>query len=169
MKTFLFTIISIFSLSLSFAQLSSRGTEDTIYTQNVTQVIDTNNLDNPIRDGTFSVIDNEKTKNNWEDPQQVNWIINIWQIDQHQEAQENVLNIIKNIINYALGALWLIALIYLIAHWFMIVTAAGDDEKYKKGLKGIKYAAIAMIGIGLSFFVISMVFRIINYISGQWV
>jgi hypothetical protein len=31
-----------------------------------------------------------------------------------------------------LGLLSFVALLYLIAHGFMMVTAAGDDEKYKK-------------------------------------
>jgi len=41
----------------------------------------------------------------------------------------------------------LVALIYLIYHGFLIVTASGDDTQYKQGLKGIKFAAIAIVGI----------------------
>lgn len=159
--------MSIFCISIASAQIASRSTDESIYNQNISQAVGSDDLDNPLRDGSFSIIDNEFTKDNWEDTQQVKWVINIWEINEHQEAQESVLNIIKNIINYALAMLWFVALVYLLVHGFMIVTAAGDDEKYKKGLKGIKYATIAMVGIGLSFFVISMVFRLINYISGQ--
>jgi hypothetical protein len=47
----------------------------------------------------------------------------------------------------------------------MMVTAAGDDEKYKKWLKGIKYATIALIGIGISFFLMSFIFWLVNRIT----
>jgi len=46
-----------------------------------------------------------------------------------------------------------------------MLTAAGEEDKYKKGLKGIKYAAIAMAGVGLSFFMISFIFRLINLLT----
>jgi hypothetical protein len=61
-----------------------------------------------------------------------------------------------------LGFLGLIALIYLIYNGFLILTAAGDDTQYKKGLQSIKYAAIALGGIGASWLIISLIFRIIQ-------
>jgi hypothetical protein len=60
--------------------------------------------------------------------------------------------------------LGLVALIYLIYHGFLIVTAAGDDTQYKKGLKGIKFAAIAMVGVGASWLIVSGIFRLIALI-----
>jgi hypothetical protein len=65
-------------------------------------------------------------------------------------------------INYALASLSLVALIYLMYHGFIILTAAGDDSKYKEGMKGIKYALIAIGGIGLSWIFISTIFRVVN-------
>lgn len=47
------------------------------------------------------------------------------------------------------------ALVYLIYHGFIMLTASGDDTQYKKGLKGIKFAAIAIVGIGASRLIIS--------------
>ncbi|MEI7557973.1 MAG: hypothetical protein WCJ45_03990 [bacterium] len=44
------------------------------------------------------------------------------------------MDVIKNIVNYALGMVALVALIYLIYHGFLILTAAGDDTQYKKGI-----------------------------------
>lgn len=50
----------------------------------------------------------------------------------------------------------------MIYHGVLIITAAGDDAQYKKGMKGIKFAAIAIIGIGLSWIFVSSIFRLIN-------
>jgi threonine/homoserine/homoserine lactone efflux protein len=43
------------------------------------------------------------------------------------------LEIIQNVINYALGLLAVIALVYLLYHGFLIATAGNDDSKAKKG------------------------------------
>jgi len=157
-------ILSILIFGSTVLALQVPWPKTTIYNSNIEKAIDTNNIDNPIRDGTFMIIDNEKTRDG-ESERSIWWVVNIWQITEHDEAKENVLQIIKNIINYALGMLWLVALVYLIAHWFMMVTAAGDDEKYKKWLKGLKYAAIALIGIGVSFFLMSFIFRLVKLIT----
>jgi hypothetical protein len=45
-----------------------------------------------------------------------------------------------------------------------MVTAAGDEERYNKWLNGIKYASIALAGIGLSWLIISLIFYIIDFI-----
>ena len=58
----------------------------------------------------------------------------------------------------------MVALVYLIYHGFIMLTAAGDDAQYKKGLKGIKFAAIAIVGIGLSRLIVSGIFRLIDLI-----
>ena len=50
---------------------------------------------------------------------------------------------------------------YLIYHGFLMVTATGDDTQYKKGIKGIKFAAIAIAGIGASWLIVSAIFRLI--------
>ena len=76
--------------------------------------------------------------------------------------QSVTLGFVANLLSYALGLLALIALIYLIYHGFLMVTAAGSDEQYNRGLKGIKYAAIALAGIGISWFLISFVFGFLD-------
>lgn len=86
------------------------------------------------------------------------------EISSHENAQTKVMNVIKNIINYALSMIALIALVYLIYHGFLILTAAGDDTQYKKGLKGLKYAAIAMGGIGVSRLIVSAIFWLLALI-----
>lgn len=54
------------------------------------------------------------------------------EIGDHMTAQNQTFQIINNFINYALGLLALIALVYLLYHGFLMVTAAGDDEQYTK-------------------------------------
>ncbi len=166
MKKLLLTIslLCVMLLMWSSQALQVPGPKSTIYNEDIHKAVNTDNIDNPIRDGSFMIIDNTNTRESNEQADKIWWIVNVWPIQEFSEAKNDVLTIIKNIINYALWLLGLIALIYLIAHGFMIVTAAGDDEKYKKWLKWIKYAAIALWGVGLSFFIISFIFRLINVI-----
>jgi hypothetical protein len=93
------------------------------------------------------------------------WITNNEdQITSHKEAESQVMQIIKNVINYALWLLSLISLVYLIYHGFLMITAAGDDTQYKKWLKWLKFAAIALAWIWLSWIVISFIFYIIQWL-----
>jgi hypothetical protein len=61
----------------------------------------------------------------------------------------------------------LVALVYLIYHGILVMTAAGDEAQYKKWLKGIQFAAIALIGVGLSWLIISFIFYIIGGLISQ--
>ncbi|MFA7717458.1 MAG: hypothetical protein WC875_01980 [Candidatus Absconditabacterales bacterium] len=73
-----------------------------------------------------------------------------------------LLTTVKTVINRALGLLALIALIILIWGGFQMVTAAGDEAKYKKGFKILQQAAIGLIFIGASWLIISLIFYIIG-------
>jgi hypothetical protein len=44
-------------------------------------------------------------------------------------------------------------------------SAAGDDKKFEKGKSGIKVAAIALIGIGLSWMIVSVILWIIGRLT----
>jgi len=46
-----------------------------------------------------------------------------------------------------------------------MVTAAGDEEKYKKGFKILKQAAIGLVFIGLAFFMVSVIFWLLGVIG----
>ncbi|MDD3263209.1 MAG: hypothetical protein PHR61_05225 [Candidatus Absconditabacteria bacterium] len=148
-------ILLILSFGICSAQLEIPG-ESTIFNNNQDQYIDANDISNPIRDGAYAAI---------KSPDETNEISGIQgagqKIEDHTTARERTFSIIKNLINYALGLLSLIALIYIIYHGFIILTAAGDDAKYKQGLKGVKFAAIALVGIGLSRIVVSSIFWLI--------
>ena len=93
----------------------------------------------------------------------IDWIV--WadeQIDNYNIAMTKILTVIQNVVNYTLWLLWVIAVIYILIHGFMILTAAWDDSKTKKWLKGIKNAFIAIAGIWLSWIIISFILRLIN-------
>jgi len=69
--------------------------------------------------------------------------------------------LIKGFINWILGLLSLIALVICLWGGFQMVTAAGDDAKYKGGFKILKQAAVGLIVIGLSWIIVSTIFRFI--------
>lgn len=72
--------------------------------------------------------------------------------------KDKLIDVIKNFINWMLGILALIALVILIRGGFQMVTAAGDDAKYKKGFKILQQAAIGLVFIGVSWLVVSVIF-----------
>jgi hypothetical protein len=45
---------------------------------------------------------------------------------------------------------------------FKMVTAAGDDGKYKEWFKVLKQAAIGLVVVGLSWIIVSAIFSIIG-------
>lgn len=77
----------------------------------------------------------------------------------------NLLDIIKSFINWILGLLSLIALGMALYGGFQMVTAAGDDGKYKEGFKVLKQAAIGLIVVGFSWIIVSSIFWIIGGFS----
>ena len=138
-------------------------TDNYILNENDQQVLDTSKIQDPIRDGAFSAIDSDAASK-WSG--ELNGIVGVNnKINDHTTAKARTLQVVKNLINYALGLLSLVALVYLIYNGFLMVTAAGDDAQYKKGLKSIKYAAIAIAGIGLSWLIVSFIFRLITKIT----
>ena len=78
-----------------------------------------------------------------------------------------LIDVIKSFINWMLGMLALIALIILLRGGFQMVTAAGDDAKYKKGFKILQQAAIGLVFIWVSRLVVSVIFRLLGVIGVQ--
>lgn len=89
------------------------------------------------------------------------------EITSSEESRSATMVFIKKIINYFLWLLWLLSLIFLIYNWFLIVTAWWNEEKFKNWIKWLKYAAIAIIWVGLSLLFINFIFRIM--IEQSWV
>lgn len=146
---------------VGYAQMIVPSSENYILNENDQQVLNTEDIENPLREWAYNII----VPVEWTGT--LSWVV--WsaageKIDSFEMAKNRTMQVIKNAINYALGMLWLVALVYLIYHGFIMLTAAGDDSQYKKGLKGIKFAAIAIIGIWLSRFIVSGIFRLIDLI-----
>ncbi len=76
-----------------------------------------------------------------------------------------VSQIIQNAINRVLGILALIVLVLLLWGGFQMITAAGDEEKYGAGFTILKQAALGLVFIGLAWFVVSMIFFLIDLIT----
>ena len=78
-----------------------------------------------------------------------------------------ILDTIRNAINWLLGILATIALVICLYGWFKMVTSAWDEKKYGDWLKVLKYAAIGLAIIGLSWMIVSVVFWFIGTLS-RW-
>ena len=74
----------------------------------------------------------------------------------------SLLDTIKNAVNWCMWILATVALAICLYGGFMMVVSAGDDGKYQNGLKVLKNAAIWLAIIGLSWMIVSVVFRAIG-------
>ena len=161
MKKFMSAIIVIYSsmIVVGYAQMIVPSSENYIFNENDQQVINTEGIQDPLRDGAYQMID----PSTWTG--QLEGVVGVGdKISTHETAKNKTIQVIKNIINYALWLLALIALVYLIYHGFLVLTAAGNDAQYKKWLGGIKYAIIAIVGIGASRLIVSLIFWLLNII-----
>ena len=69
---------------------------------------------------------------------------------------------IKTFINRVLWMLSLIALVICLRGWFQMLTASGDEGKYKKWFTILKQAAIALAVIWLSWLFVTLILYLIN-------
>lgn len=81
--------------------------------------------------------------------------------------QDSFVNVVKWWVNWVLGILALIALLYLMRGGFQMVTSGGDDEKYGAWFTILKHGATWLILIGVAWFVISIIFWLVAQIAGQ--
>ncbi|MFA5747508.1 MAG: hypothetical protein WC872_00170 [Candidatus Absconditabacterales bacterium] len=81
------------------------------------------------------------------------------------QQQDNLIKVIKQFINRVLGLLALITLGLLLFGGFNMVTAAGDDAKYKKGFKILQQAAIGLAFIALAWLIVSLIFWVIGIVT----
>jgi hypothetical protein len=56
----------------------------------------------------------------------------------------------------------LIVLVIVLVGWFQMVTASGNEEKYKKGFTILKHAGIGLVVIWLSWFIVTIIFWILR-------
>jgi len=82
--------------------------------------------------------------------------------DQWGQGNEGFIWFVQSAVNWILALLGLITIIILIYGGFQMVTAAGDDNKYKKGFTIVKQAAIGLILIGVSALIVNLIFAFVN-------
>ncbi|MDR2540621.1 MAG: pilin [Candidatus Peribacteria bacterium] len=83
-----------------------------------------------------------------------------------KQTGSSLITTIKTFINWMLGMLATIALVICLYAGFLMVTAAGDDAKYKKGMSILKQAGIGLVIIGLAWMIVSVIFWLIGSMSG---
>lgn len=81
------------------------------------------------------------------------------------QSRTKTADFVKALVNYALAIVGLVALLYVVYHGFLTLTAAGKDDQFSKWLEGMKYGAFALAGIGVARFVLSLVFWLIQQIT----
>jgi len=82
--------------------------------------------------------------------------------DQGGQWNEWFLTFVQSAVNWILGLLGLITIIVLIWGGFQMVTAAGDDNKYKKWFTIVKQAVVGLILIGVSALIVNLIFSFVN-------
>jgi len=148
------------SSGIIFAQLDFIDPSDPNITTDINSVVDTTDIDwNPLREGTYLPVQST-------DGTQDIGIINQWEIQSYGQWQTQTLQFIKNIINYALGFLWLIALVIFIRTGIKVILAGSDDTKYKEAISAFKRVALAIGWIALSRFIVTFIFYVVNLIVG---
>lgn len=127
---------------------------DTIITDTIDDVRGSKieDADDPLRDGSYAVGEG------------VEDIYNDEQTDT-QWSWDKTLRYIKGPVNYFLGIVGLVALIYLIYHGILTLTSGSDENQQKKGLEGVKYAVIAIAWLGVARFILSLIFWLINLVT----
>ena len=76
---------------------------------------------------------------------------------------DSLINVIKTAIKWVLGILSLIALALCLWGGFKMMTSGGDQKKYEEGLNILKWAAIGLAVIAVSWLIVSLIFWIINW------
>ncbi len=110
----------------------------------------------------IAVLPNQVSATDWSNPDPDASMVSDWS---QKLTGSALLDTIKNAINWLLGILATIALVICLYGWFLMVTAAWDEKKYEKWLGVLKYAAIGLAIIGLSWMIVSVVFWFVNNLS----
>ena len=102
----------------------------------------------------IAVLPNYASATNWADPDgEANLVGNDQKL-----TWSAFLDTLKNAVNWLLGILATIALVFCLYGWFLMVTSAWDEKKYSSWLNVLKYAGIGLAIIGLSWMIVSVIF-----------
>ena len=86
-------------------------------------------------------------------------------ITDQAQSWSQLLTTVQNTIKWILWFLATIAVAICLYGGFLMMTSAGDEKKYEKGLTVLKYAAIGLAIIALSWIIVSAIFWFVNL---QW-
>ena len=117
---------------------------------------------NPYIDGTWA-----ESIQQWTTifSEKLDWILHLPQRDDYVTALWYALSLIRISINRILGLLALVAFIYMLYCWFLVLMSWSGDKNASKGKKWISTAAIALAWIGLSRLIVSAIIWFISMIS----
>ena len=148
-KIILVLSLLFYSFNLAFAWYIWQDETDEIYTKNKDEVIDDSNLDDSLRAGTRSAVEN------------VEWVIDA-NTDTSEQSQENVVRYLSKWVNYFLWLLWLLLTILIIIQWIKIVTASWDTNKQKEALINVKNYILVLIWIAVSYLIVSLIVHFVS-------
>lgn len=101
------------------------------------------------------------TNTNWNNPAGQNMARN-----NEDQTGSHLLTTIKKTINWLLWILATIAVVICLYAGFIMVTSAGDEKQYQKGFTILKYAAVWLVIIWLSWIIVSAIYWFIGLQSG---
>ena len=84
-----------------------------------------------------------------------------------EQTWARLLDTVQRTINWILWFLATIAVVICLYAGFLMMTSAGDEKKYEKGLTVLKYAAIWLAIIALSWIIVSAIFWFVN-LNAWW-
>ena len=150
----LFTFFASFSVNAGLTPPPSSFSETPqFFNKDINKVIDQtiSASTNPIRDWAKDISDKLKLADE-----------NGAKIDNFNTALDTVWWTIKNIIDYLLWFLAFVAIIYLLYYGYILLFNASDDASTKKAYTWVRNAARAIIGIWISWLIVSAAFRVVS-------
>ena len=102
----------------------------------------------------------------WYDQQDLKYAPSVYGKDAFQK--DNMIVTIKKAINWVLGILSFVALCLCLWGGFQMMTSGGDSKKYESWLNLLKWAAIGLAVIAVSWLVVSLIFYVINTAQETW-
>lgn len=120
------------------------------FTQDDQKVVKTSDIVDPLRDGAYNP------------GQNIDGLYNQGKILNFQQAQNDSLAFVRRLVNWGLGLIGFVALVYLIYNGVQMLTAAGDEAQFKSGAKALRAATIALLGMGFAALIVNTVFYLIS-------
>ena len=93
------------------------------------------------------------------------WILHLPEVTNYNTELWYFLALIKIAINWILGILASVALVYMLYCWFLVLSSWSDDKNVSKGKKWIRTAAVAIAWIWLAWLIISAMIWFVRVIT----